>query len=247
MAIDPELARYLATVAATLPVPAQPTLETRRARVEAIARRFCYPPDTVARSDHWLHLPGREVMVRVYRPAAGTLPALLYLHGGGWVQGSVQSHDGACAALASDAQVVVASVQYRRAPENPWPAPNDDAYAALEWLAGHARELEVDAERIGVAGNSAGAHLAVGVAIEARDRAGPAIALQHLVYPVLAPDFETASYREHASSPTLSRADMIAFWNDYLPGGPHTGDTRAVPLRAARGARHPGKIGGAHV
>jgi len=127
---------------------------------------------------------------------------------------------------------VVASVQYRRAPENPCPAPNDDAFAALQWLAETARELDIDAARIAVAGDSAGAHLAIGAAIEARDRRGPPIALQLLFYPVVAPDFETASYREHANS-TLSRTDMIEYWNYYLPGASAQGDHRALPLRAS--------------
>src|SRR5258706_5036974 len=133
MPIDTELGEYLAAVAAAIPpsaVAGSPA--ARRARLEAVARRFPYPPDSVERRDYWLHLPGRELLVRVYRPSAGRLPVILYLHGGGWVAGSVESHDGACAALASDADAVVASVQYRRAPENPWPAPNDDAFAALQ-------------------------------------------------------------------------------------------------------------------
>jgi len=228
--IDPELARYLADVAAAIPPASPATPAARRARLEAVARRFPYPPDDVARHDHWLHLPGRELMVRVYRPRPGTLPAILYLHGGGWVAGSVESHDGGCAKLAQDASAVVASVQYRRAPENPFPAPNDDAFEALLWLARSARDLDVDGARLAVAGDSAGAHLALGAAIEARDRGGPAVAFQLLLYPVAAPDFETASYREHALSPTLSRADMIEYWNHYLPGGAAEGDARAIPF-----------------
>jgi len=231
--IDPDLAQYLAGVAAAVPPLATPSPAARRARLEAVARAFPYPPDKVERRDHWLHLPDRELLVRVYRPSAGRLPAILYLHGGGWVAGSVESHDGACAALASDANAVVANVQYRRAPENPWPAPNDDTFAALRWLAQSARELDVDERRIAVAGDSAGAHLALGAAIEARDRGGPPLALQLLIYPVVAPDFETASYREHAVSPTLTRADMIEYWNHYLPNAMEKGDHRAVPLRAA--------------
>jgi acetyl esterase len=199
--------------------------------MEVIARKFPFPADDVAREDHWLHLPGRELMVRVYRPARGRLPGMLYLHGGGWVAGSVQTHDGACAAIAGDANVVVASVQYRRAPESPFPAPNDDAWAALQWLAESASDLDVDAARLAVAGDSAGAHLALGVAIEARDRGGPPIAAQLLFYPVVAPDFETASYREHANG-TLTRADMIEYWNHYLPDVAQ-GDQRAIPLRAS--------------
>lgn len=233
MPIDPELADHLAQVAAAIPAAPAGSAQARRARLEAIARRFPYPADEVRRDDHWVHLPGRELMVRIYRPHAGVLPAILYLHGGGWVAGSVASHDGACAQLAADAGVVVASVQYRRAPENPFPAANDDAFAALQWLAQAGRALDVDATRIGVAGDSAGAHLALGAALDARDRAGPALALQVLIYPVADVDFETASYREHAVSPTLTRADMMEYWDHYLPEGLAVDDARAVPLRAS--------------
>ncbi len=231
MPVDPELGEYLAAVAAAVPAIASPTPRMRRARMEDIARRFPFPPDEVVRRDHWLHLPGRELLVRVYRPGPGRLPAMLYLHGGGWVAGSVDTHDGVCAALASDANAVVASVQYRRAPESPFPAPNDDAFAALQWVAGSAGDLDIEASRIAVAGDSAGAHLALGAAIEARDRGGPRVALQVLFYPVVAPNFETASYRGHANS-TLTRADMIEYWNHYLPGRIAQGDHRALPLQA---------------
>jgi acetyl esterase len=230
--IDPELDAYLAAVAAAVPPIASATPGARRARMEEIARRFPFPADTVVRQDHWLHLPGRELFVRVYRPGPGRLPAMLYLHGGGWVAGSVDTHDGVCAALAHDANAVVASVQYRRAPESPFPAPNDDAFAALQWLAGSAGGLDIDESRVAVAGDSAGAHLALGAAIEARDRGGPRVALQLLFYPVVAPDFETASYREHANS-TLTRADMIGYWNHYLPDRTAQVDHRALPLRAS--------------
>ncbi|MEP7061015.1 MAG: alpha/beta hydrolase [Betaproteobacteria bacterium] len=233
MPIDPELDAYHAAVTAAVP-PASPCAPAaRRARLEAVARRFPYPRDAVARQDHWIHLSGRELLVRIYRPRDGALPAILYLHGGGWMAGSVDSHDGACAALAIDADAIVASVQYRRAPENPWPAPNDDAYDALLWLARSAGDLGVDAARVAVGGDSAGAHLAIGVAIEARDRRGPPIALQLLIYPVVEPDFETTSYREHAISATLTRADMIDYWNAYLPQGTAVADTRALPGRGA--------------
>lgn len=242
MPIDPELAKYLADVAAAVPAPATNAVSARRARMEAVMRHFPFPADRVERRDEWLHLPGRELLVRVYRPGPGTLPAVLYLHGGGWIAGSVATHDGVCATLAADANAVVASVQYRRAPENAWPGPNDDAYAALDWLAGSARDLDVDPRRIAVAGDSAGAHLALGAAIEARDRGGPSIALQLLIYPVFGADFETASYREHAASATLTRADMIDYWQNYLPGGAATGDERALPTRASLSGLPPAHV-----
>ena len=233
MSLDPGVADYLARVAAAVPPLTEPTPVARRNRMELIARRFPAPEDTVARGDAWIALPGREVAVRIYRPRPGTLPAIVYLHGGGWVAGSLATHDGACAALAQDADAVVASVHYRRAPESPYPAPNDDAYAALAWVAEHAEALAVDRARIAVAGDSAGAHLAIGCAIEARERGGPAIAFQLLVYPVVEPAFDTSSYLAHASSPTLTRDDMIWYWRQYLPESADDGSARAVPTRDA--------------
>jgi acetyl esterase len=231
MPIDPELDAYHTRVAQAVPRTADPTPQARRARSEAIARQFPFPPDAVARSDHRVELPGRDIAVRIYRPGTGRLPAMLYLHGGGWVAGSIATHDGSCAALARGAGIVVASVDYRCAPEHPWPAPNDDAYAALEWLASHAAALEIDPGRLAVGGDSAGAHLAIGAALQAREEHGPPLALQLLIYPVIEPDFETPSYRQYAVSPTLTREDMIAFWNAYLPH-PDMADARARPVSA---------------
>jgi acetyl esterase len=146
-------------------------------------------------------------------------------------RGSVATHDGTCAALASDADAVVASVHYRRAPESPYPAANDDAYHALMWVVENAGALDVDASRLAVAGDSAGAHLALGCAIEARDRGGPRVAFQLLVYPTVEPSFDTRSYVEHAVSPTLTRDDMKWYWSQYLPPGADDGGVRAVPTR----------------
>jgi acetyl esterase len=232
MDLDPELAAYLARVAQTLPPPPVVDIAARRARMEAINRHFPPSADTVSRDDTFITLPGRELFVRIYRQGGGTRPGLVYFHGGGWVAGSVLTHDGVCAALAQDAGVVVVSVGYRRAPENPFPLPNDDAHAALGWVAANAGALDVDSARLAVGGDSAGAHLAAGLAIEARER-GPALAFQLLVYPVIEPKFESGSYRTHAVSATLTRADMIAYWDHYARDAATTRDARAVPSRAA--------------
>lgn len=229
MPLDPDYAAYLERVAAEVPPLADASATARRERMERIQHRFPPAADDVLRGDTWVVAPGREIAVRLYRPGPGRKPGILYLHGGGWVAGSLATHDGACAALARDADAVVASVHYRRAPENPFPAPNDDAYAALAWFAARSDALDVDARRIGVAGDSAGAHLALGLAIEARDRGAPPLAMQLLVYPVVEPAFDTPSYLAHANSPALPRADMIAYWRAYLPDG--GGDARAVPTR----------------
>ena len=233
MPLDPQVADYLARVAADVPPLAAPTPDARRTRMELVQRRFPPPEDGIARGDAWIALPGRELAVRIYRPRSGTLPAILYLHGGGWVAGSLATHDGACSALANDADAVVASVHYRRAPESPYPAPNDDAYASLAWLVEHAGALDIDASRLALAGDSAGAHLALSCAIEARDRHGPDVAFLLLVYPTVEPHFDTRSYLEHAVSPTLTRDDMKWYWSQYLPAGADDGSARAVPTRDA--------------
>ena len=238
MPIDRELAAYYERVARELPPPASLDVAARRERMEAINRRFPPPADAIAREDRVIALHGRDLRIRIYRPSRETGPGLVYFHGGGWVAGSIDTHDGACAALAADAGIVVISVDYRRPPEHPFPAPNDDAYAALAWVAQSASSIGIDASRLAAGGDSAGAHLAAGVAIEARDRGGPAIAFQLLIYPVVEPDFETSSYRVHATSPSLTRADMIEYWNRYLPDRT-TSDPRAIPTSAASHAGLP--------
>jgi acetyl esterase len=242
MTLDTAVADYLARVAAEVPPLTDASPAARRTRMELVIRRFPAPEDDVARGDAWIALPGREIAVRLFRPRPGILPAIVFLHGGGWVAGSLATHDGPCAALARDADALVASVHYRRAPESPYPAPNDDAYAALEWLAAHAGALDVDAARLGVGGDSAGAHLALGCAIEARDRGGPRLALQLLIYPVVEPAFDTPSYLANAKSPTLTRDDMIWYWSQYLPSAADDGSARAVPTRDSLAGLPPAHI-----
>lgn len=230
--VDPELYAFNARVAATLPLASPATPATRRARLEEIARRFAGPSDTIVRTDEWIALPGRELSVRLYRPKPGPLPGLLYLHGGGWIAGSIATHDGTCAALARDAGVVVASLQYRRPPENPWPAPNDDAFEGIRWLAAHAGRLGVDEGRLAIGGDSAGGHLAIGAALQARDAGGPSLALQLLIYPVIEPVFDTDSYRTLGNTGPLMRQDMIEYWRHYLSGDLARCDERGNPGKA---------------
>ena len=111
MPIDPELREYLAAVASAVPPISSPTPDARRARMEQIARLFPFPADQVARQDRWLSVPGREIFMRIYRYGSGRLPAILFLHGGGWVAGSVNTHDGICAALAKEADAVVVTAK----------------------------------------------------------------------------------------------------------------------------------------
>ena len=158
----------------------------------------------------------------------------MYFHGGGWVIGSLETHDGTCRELAAGAGCVVVSVDYRLAPEHRYPAAAEDCYAATRWCAEHAAELAIDARRIAVGGDSAGGNLAAVVAQMARDRGGPGLVLQLLVYPVTDHDFGTASYRDNAAGYLLTAADMRWFWGHYLGDDTARGaEPYASPLRAA--------------
>lgn len=180
--------------------------------------------------------PAGQLPVRVYHPQPGTtLPLVVYFHGGGWVIGNLEVVDKPCRALANAARCVVASVEYRLSPETKFPGPVEDAYSATRWLAEHAPEFGGDRDRLVVAGDSAGGNLAAAVALMARDRGGPELAYQLLIYPVTAPARGTpfASYRDNADGYLLTRGGMEWFWDHYLRS-PEDGDNPyAAPLHAS--------------
>ena len=164
------------------------------------------------------------VPARVYRPEDGEDRALVWLHGGGWVIGSIASHDPLCRALAARSGCTVVAPGYRLAPEDPHPAAVDDAWAVTAWAAS-------EFGQIAVGGDSAGGHLAAVVALRARDRGVP-LRLQVLVVPVTDCSFATPSYGENGSGYGLERATMEWFWNLYLPGLAGAADPEVSPLRA---------------
>ena len=184
--------------------------------------------------------PNGSIPVRVYDPANNEdatddpRPALVFFHGGGWVIGNIATHDLVCRALSNAADCVVASVAYRRAPENQFPAALEDCYAATTWLADNPEldGLEIDANRIVVGGDSAGGTLAAGVALAARDRDGPNLAHQLLIYPATNHRFDTESYTENARGYFITRSDMKRFWSDYLEIPTDGQHPYASPLRA---------------
>ncbi len=185
-------------------------------------------PDEVA------HVEDREIggiRVRVYRPQADRpLPAIVYFHGGGWVVGTIESHDPLTRAVAARTPAVVVSVDYRLAPEHPFPAAADDALTATRWVAEHAAELGADAQRLVVAGDSAGGNLAAVVALRARDEGLP-LALQVLIYPVTDADLDSSGYLRLGEGLNLTRAKMEWYWARYLDGA-DGGHPHASPLRA---------------
>jgi acetyl esterase len=176
--------------------------------------------------------PAGPIPVRCYATSLEPdLGVVVFLHGGGWVVSSIDGHDSLARRLAARSGALVVSVEYRLAPDHPYPAPHDDCWAVVRWLADHARDWGGDPDRLAVAGDSAGGNLAAGVALRARDE-GLGLAFQLLVYPCLDPAQDRPSHRDNAAGYYLSATDMAWFWDQYLPPA-HRQDPYAVPLRAA--------------
>jgi acetyl esterase len=177
--------------------------------------------------------PSSGIPVRIYTPEGDmSFPILLWLHGGGWTVGGLDVADGKCRRLSNLGGCSVVSVDYRRAPENPFPAALEDAYAALEWSAQNPDVVLGDPERIAVGGNSSGGNLAAALGLLVRDEGGPEISHQVLGAPALDYRFDTASCQENAEGFGLTRADMKYFWNHYLQRRYDARHPYASPLQA---------------
>ena len=219
------------------------TVEEARAERAEMMRRFVPMPEYAAVQVEERTIGvnsaagGREIAVRVYRPAGakGTLPVVVYFHGGGFVMGTLDTHDPYCRGLATEAGVMVVSVDYRLAPEHKFPAGVEDSLAATEWVLAHAGELGGDMARVFVGGDSAGATLATVVALLLRDRGEAGrLAGQILLYPVAGYcDSATASYVEMSAGYGLTRKGMEWLWGHYLNDKREAGDFRAAPLMAS--------------
>ena len=192
MPLDP-IIRNLLDAAAQMDLPPFESLTPDEARARILP--LMGTPEDVARTeDRSIPRPNGEIPVRTYWPAGDTpFPLLVCFHGGGWVIGSIESHDMTCRSLANAAGCAVVSVDYRLAPEHKFPVPLEDCYAAAVYIAEHAAEFEGDGSRLAVGGDSAGGNLAAAVSLMARDRGGPSIAFQLLVYPVTDLSLETPS------------------------------------------------------
>lgn len=231
--LDPKLKARLEAGANVRDLMEYPPVEGRA----EFERRAAADPklrETVASAvDRTIPGPAGKIPVRVYTPEGkGPFPVLLFYHGGGWVLGSINTHDEVPRSICHRSGAVVVSVDYRLAPEHKFPAPLDDCYAALTWVAEHAAEIGGDPGRLAVGGDSAGGNLAAAVAIKARDERGPKISLQALLYPVINHNFDTASYHQMTTGFGLTREGMQAFWRDYLAQPADGANPLASPLQA---------------
>src|SRR5580692_4019381 len=216
------------------PIEAMTPAEARVQMEATAASRKAEPLPTAKIENRTIPGPAGPIPVRIYWPnAAGIRPAIVYYHGGGHVIGSLDSHDLVARNLCGGAEAVVVSVDYRMGPEHRFPAAVDDSMAALDWVHANAASLGADPERLGVHGDSAGANLAAVVALIARDRGGPKLRLQSLVYPVA--DFRMASesYTKYATGCGILTADAMKwFRGHYLRTMDDASDWRASPLLA---------------
>ena len=172
-----------------------------------------------------------DIPVRIYRPGHAPTGVLVYFHGGGWVIGGLDGHDETCRRLCAQSGMAVVAVDYRLAPETRYPGAVMDCWNATAWVAEHAGELGVGPGRLAVGGDSAGGNLAAATAQMARDKGGPEIAFQLLIYPVTDDDFDRASYLDNAEGYLLSRKAMRWFWDHYAPKAEQRSEPYAAPLK----------------
>ena len=237
MALDTQVRAFLEGLATTPGVATPLTVAERRASLERLLS-LGGQPERVARIEkRRIRGPGGLLRVWIYTPlgaSMGLLPGLVYFHGGGFVAGSLETHDGICRSLANASGCRLVAVDYRLGPEAPFPAAVQDACAATRWAANHAAQLGIDARLICVAGDAAGGTLAAVVAQTLAAEEGPSLALQCLLCPILDHEAETASRGDFGSGYLLEREALEHDLRHYLDQTTNAGDPRVSPLRAQR-------------
>lgn len=234
MPLDPNAEAFLQQLQAqeVLKIHEQTVESARNAMSDRADRLFGEMDEVASIVDESVPSDFGSIPVRIYRGTqASVLPTLIFIHGGGWARGDIESYDGVCRALAKRAECQVISVGYRLAPEFKYPAGLDDCWQATLWARDNAGALGGDPRRLAVAGDGSGGNLAAVVAIRAREKRLP-IAFQALIYPVTDFSFETPSYSEYADGYNLTREAMRTYWGYYLPNEAAGAEPEASPLRA---------------
>ena len=238
MALDPQI-EYVLGLIEQSPYPELHTVSAEEARqiFEATAPALNVRPEGIFRpEDRWIDGVEGKILIRIYtphEPAPGELlPILVFYHGGGFVIGSLDSYDNLCRAIANRTDCIVVSVDYRLAPEHKFPAAVDDALEAYQWVIDHAGELDGDAGRMAIGGDSAGGNITAVTAIGIRDEGYMAPLLQILIYPVAGGAPETPSHYEFAEGLLLTRASILWFYDQYLDRPEDATDPRFAPLLA---------------
>lgn len=240
MPLDPDVVETLALLESTGIMQPWDDLAPEQVRaLTAPITEFCASVGgpVAAEEERTIPGPGGDLRIRVYTPevaaASGPLPVVVYFHGGGWVLYELDTFNPVCRDLANAAAAIVVAVAYRLAPEHPFPAAVDDAFATVCWVAEHAAEIGGDGTRIAVAGDSAGGNLSAVTALRCRDEDGPTLAFAVIINPVTDGDLDTASYHEFAEGMFLTRDQMRWYWDHYLPDPAARAHPWASPLRAA--------------
>jgi acetyl esterase len=237
--LDPQAKAYLELLASlgAPPLHVLPAAQARIAYKKARALAQPAPPAVGDVRSLDAEGPGGRIPLRVYRPfgsgAAEPLPALVFLHGGGWTIGDLDTHDVVCRELCNRARCAVIAVDYRLAPEHKFPAAVDDAIGATRWVAANGASLAIDPRRVAIGGDSAGGNLATVTALHLRDHGGPALALQLLIYPATDMRCTTPSHAENGSGYLLTREAIDYFTDSYLNDRGEITDWRASPALAA--------------
>ncbi|MBS4192812.1 alpha/beta hydrolase [Bacillus sp. FJAT-49705] len=230
--LDPQAKTFLNLLGEREPTSTM-TPEQNRVRAAEL-RKLAGPGEPVAKvEEFFIPVKNGEIKVRVYTPEGeGLFPIFIYLHGGGWVFGDLDTADSPCRSLTNQAECIVVSVDYRLSPEYKFPTPLEDCYAAATWVAAHAREWNGDPTRIAIGGDSAGGNLAATVSLMAKNQDGPTFIAQVLIYPVTDLSFSTSSYETNGEGYFLTRDSMEWFTSQYLNEEEDKFNFYAAPLQA---------------